>query len=162
MAIQIRARNVDLEPYLVLDINVTFYDDGGRMASFVAETYETHKKSVTCPECEGYIGYSPLFRSTGTGWQNFKATLTCLDLLLGKSNQTSVRRRLESRLLELQARGCSQYSIRYKIHHEGPGESEDILLADAWYENRISYFGKPSSCLVPEREIQEIKNPTST
>lgn len=159
MAIQIRARNVDLMPYLVLDVNVEFYDDGERMGTFLAETVETNPQDVECPECSIRIGYSPIFRSTGTGWQNFSATLACLDLLLGKSYKTSIRRKLESRLLELQARGCASYSIRFKIHYEGSGQPPDHVVPDAWYENRCRYFHEQtSSCLVPERENEEINH----
>ena len=158
MAIQIRARDVDLEEDMVFNFDVYFSDDRKTVDRFLAEVHETCPQDVVCPTCEDRIGYSALFRGTGTGFQNLEATLTCFDLLRGISPQAGLTRRLVSRLLELQARGCAEYSVCFQIRHQRSGESSDCHLALTWIEGRIRYhFEQSSSCVVPEREAQAVK-----
>lgn len=158
MAIQIRTRDVDQYTDMVFDLNVTFGDDRDTVARFVAEVHEETKKDIRCASCGDWQGYSPLFRSAGTGFHTLEASLTLFDLLHRCSPQKGVTRRLVSRILELQARNTERYQIRFKVRYERSGESETTDVFFAWIGGFRSYkSGSSSSCLVPEREGEKIE-----
>jgi hypothetical protein len=157
MAIQIRTRDIDQYADLVFDLNVSFSDGREGVDRFVAEVYEETKKDITCASCGTWQGYSPLFRSSGTGFYALEATLTLFDLLQRCSPQKGVTRRLVSRILELQARNTTAYQIRFKVRYERSGESETSDVVFAWLGGFRTYrSAKSSSSLVPEREGEKI------
>ena len=158
MALQVITGNASFPEVLVLDLNVKFHDDRVRMDEFVAEVYETSPQIVICDGCGEIVGRNTVFRGSGAGWSEFSSALSCFDLLRGKDYQTGIAKRMESRLLELQARGLAEYCVRFEICDKVTGVSEDIVQQITWHEIRQRYHHEQtSSFVVPEREIQEIR-----
>ena len=152
MDLQIRARELGNTTNVVLNLDVQFDPDARRMASFMAEVHEKSPKVIDCPECGCFQATAKIFRCTGTREEELTQALACLDLLLGYSGSKGVRKPLESRILELQARAAESYTVRCKVYRQG--HSPDNGKPVAWLTGRHSFRGR-SSYVVPEHEMEE-------
>lgn len=150
MDLQIRAGKLGQRTDVVLNLDVQYCDDARRMASFVAEIHEESPEIIDCPECGTYLAGAKIFRCSGTREEELTQALSCLDLLLGYSGPKGIRKPLESRILELQARGADSYSVRCKVYREG--HTSDNGKPVAWITARHSFRGR-SSFVVPETEM---------
>jgi hypothetical protein len=152
MDLQIRAGELGERSDVVLNLDVQYDDDARRVASFLAEIHEESPKVIDCPECGCFQATAKIFRCAGTREEELKEALACLDLLLGYNrNSQGVRKPLESRILELQARGAQSYSVRCKVYRQG--HSSDNGKPIAWLTARHSARAG-SSYVVPQHEME--------
>ena len=152
MDVSFKARSFDKYESLVFNLDVQYDHDTRTVDHFLAEVYEEAPEVIDCAECGAYLATNKVFRCSGTGNDQLAQTLALFDVLLGWSGtrQTGVRKALESRILELQARKARSYSVRCEVYRKGyaPDPREPVT----WLTARHGYRNQPSSYVVPEFE----------
>ena len=152
MDISFKARSFDKYESLVFNLDVQYDHDTRTVDYFLAEVHEETPDVIDCPECGVYLGTNKIFRCSGTGNDQLSEALALFDVLLGwtSSRSTGVRKALESRILELQARKARTYSVRCKVYRKGhaPDPREPVT----WITARHGYGDQPTSYVVPEFE----------
>lgn len=154
MDVSFKARSFDKYESMVLNLDV-YYDYESRTVDyFLAEVYEETPEVIDCFECGAYLATNKVFRCTGTGNDQLAQALALFDVLLGwtSSRETGVRKALESRILELQARQARTYSVRCEVYRKGYAENPREPVT--WLTSRHGYGDQPSSYVVPEFEAQ--------
>jgi len=154
MDVSFKARSFDKYESLVFNLDLQFDHERGSLDGFLAEVYEEAPEVIDCSECGAYLATNKVFRCSGTGNAQLSQTLALFDVLLGwtGSRQTGVRKALESRILELQARKARSYSIRCEVYRKGfaPDPSQPVT----WITARHAFGHEPSSYVVPEFEAK--------
>ena len=154
MDISFKARSFDKYESLVFNLDVQYDHESRTVDYFLAEVYEEAPEVIDCKECGAYLATNKIFRCSGTGNETLAQALALFDVLCGwsGSNQTGIRRALESRILEMQARQARGYSVRCEVFRKGhaPNPSKPVN----WITARHSYGDQPSSYVVPEFEAQ--------
>ena len=154
MDVSFKARSFDKFESLVFNLDVQYDDDTRTVDHFLAEVHEEAPQILDCPECGVYLATNKVFRCSVTGNDQLAQALALFDVLLGWSGtrQTGVRKALESRILELQARKARTYSVRCQVYRKGyaPDPREPVT----WLTARHGFGDEPSSYVVPEFEAK--------
>ncbi len=121
MALQINARIPDVPQNLVLYMDFSFLPDRKKCNFYVATLYVPTK--ATLDAFPSWPGADPadraILHSTGTRLEEWQATLTFIDILLGYHPAKGNRNQMDSWFLQLQNSDVIQYQICNKIYIEG-------------------------------------------